>query len=57
MYCLKVFKVQFIVTAESVVMRIIVVIRTNRMHTFYIKVLITYIVFDMFRTSNCSSSG
>jgi len=27
------------------------------MHTFYINDLINYSVFDMFRTSKCSSSG
>jgi hypothetical protein len=33
------------------------VIRTNRMHTFYINVVLNYTVSGMFRTSKCSSSG
>ena len=33
------------------------VMRTNKIHTFYINVLFNYSVFDMFRTSKCSSSG
>jgi len=33
------------------------VIRTYKMHTFYTNVLIDYIVFDVFRTSQSSSSG
>ena len=33
------------------------VIRNNLMLTFYVNDLINYSVFDMFRTSKCSSSG
>jgi hypothetical protein len=33
------------------------VIRTDKMHTFYIYVLFNYSVIDMFQTTKCSSSG
>ena len=31
--------------------------RTNRMHNFSLMISFNYIVFDMFRTTKCSSSG
>jgi len=33
------------------------VIRTNKMHTFLLIISFSYVVFDMFQTTKCSSSG